>query len=211
MEELRSTEAIEKEIQDEANAQAKFILEKAERDTTGLRESLKTRVNDFERDAEKTFQKKITEAKLNFEGRIPLEKSRRALLFAERAIIKNINEYLSNLSKETRLSILVSRFSKYKQVFARKKFGACVFGFTAEETKAAFQKNNVLLLSLKQIPYETVFDEFEQKLDLHEGIIVEAEDKSVFCKLTFSEMIGEILKKYRSELVKALFGEGMFV
>lgn len=207
MEELRSTEALEKEIENEANTQAKFILEKAERDANTIRTQLDERTNNFESEQKILFQKKIEDAKTNFASRLPLEKSRRALSFVENEIVKNINEYLLNLSRETRLSILVSRFAKFKHVFARKKFGARVFGFSADETKVAFQKNNVLLLSCETMSENENVDEFEKKLDLHEGIIVEAEDKSLLCKLTFSEMIAEILQKYRSELATALFGE----
>ena len=41
---------------------------------------------------------------------------------------------------------------------------------------------------------------------MHEGIILDSDDKSVKIRLTIEELVTEILDKYRNELAVTLFG-----
>ena len=43
-------------------------------------------------------------------------------------------------------------------------------------------------------------------IDLHEGIILDSQDKSVKIRLTIEELVVELLDKYRNELAVTQFG-----
>ena len=206
MEELRSTEVLDKEIETDARKKAERILAKADSDGKALVADVANRIEKFTEEKTAEYQKKTENYRADRDAVVPLEKERFLVSFIESAIVKAIDSYLDALGEEKRIALAVRRWNTYKSVVAFQKVNAFVFGFDAANAEAALKKEGVSLASCTPVAYEKSGDEGIDGLTFNEGIILETEDKMIRCRLTLSQIVGELKTEYRAELAKALFG-----
>ena len=206
MEELRSTEVLDKEIETDARKKAERILAKADSDGKALVADVSHRIEKFTEEKTAEYQKKTESYQADRDAVVPLEKERFLVSFIESAIVKAIDSYLEALGEEKRIALAVRRWNAYKAVVASQKVNALVFGFDAARAEAALKKAGVPLVSCTSVAYEKSGDEGIDGLTFKEGIILETEDKMIRCRLTLSQIVGELETEHRAELAKALFG-----
>ena len=206
MEELRSTEVLDKEIETDARKKAERILAKADSDGKALVADVARRVETLKEEKTAEYQKKTESYQADRDAVVPLEKERFLVSFMESAIIKAIDSYLDALGEEKRIALAVRRWNAYKAVVASQKVNALVFGFDAARAEAALKKAGVPLVSCTSVAYEKSGDEGIDGLTFKEGIILETEDTMIRCRLTLSQIVGELETEHRAELAKALFG-----
>ena len=206
MEELRSTEVLDKEIETDARKKAERILAKADSDGKALVADVAHRIEKFTEEKTAEYQKKTESYQADKDAVVPLEKERFLVSFMESAIIKAIDSYLEALGEEKRIALAVRRWNAYKAVVASQKVNALVFGFDAARAEAALKKAGVPLVSCTSVAYEKSGDEGIDGLTFKEGIILETEDTMIRCRLTLSQIVGELETEHRAELAKALFG-----
>ena len=206
MEELRSTEVLDKEIETDARKKAERILAKADSDGKALVADVARRVETLKEEKTAEYQKKTESYQADKDAVVPLEKERFLVSFIESAIIKAIDSYFDALGEEKRIALAVRRWNAYKAVVASQKVNALVFGFDAARAEAALKKAGVPLASCSSVAYEKSGDEGIDGLTFKEGIILETEDTMIRCRLTLSQIVGELETEHRAELAKALFG-----
>jgi len=206
MEELRSTEVLDKEIETDARKKAERILAKADSDGKALVADVAHRIEKFTEEKTAEYQKKTESYQADRDAVVPLEKERFLVSFIESAIVKAIDSYLDALGEEKRIALAVRRWNAYKAVVASQKVNALVFGFDAARAEAALKKAGVPLVSCTSVAYEKSGDEGIDGLTFKEGIILETEDTMIRCRLTLSQIVGELETEHRAELAKALFG-----
>lgn len=206
MEELRSTEVLDKEIETDARKKAERILAKADSDGKALVADVANRIEKFTEEKTAEYQKKAESYQADRDAVVPLEKERFLVSFIESAIVKAIDSYLDALGEEKRIALAVRRWNAYKAVVASQKVNALVFGFDAARAEAALKKAGVPLVSCTSVAYEKSGDEGIDGLTFKEGIILETEDTMIRCRLTLSQIVGELETEHRAELAKALFG-----
>ncbi len=206
MEELRSTEVLDKEIETDARKKAERILAKADSDGKALVADVARRVETLKEEKTAEYQKKTESYQADRDAVVPLEKERFLVSFIESAIVKAIDSYLDALGEEKRIALAVRRWNAYKAVVASQKVNALVFGFDAARAEAALKKAGVPLVSCTSVAYEKSGDEGIDGLTFREGIILETEDTMIRCRLTLSQIVGELETEHRAELAKALFG-----
>ncbi len=206
MEELRSTEVLDKEIETDARKKAERILAKADSDGKALVADVARRVETLKEEKTAEYQKKTESYQADRDAVVPLEKERFLVSFIESAIVKAIDSYLDALGEEKRIALAVRRWNAYKAVIASQKVNALVFGFDAARAEAALKKAGVPLVSCTSVAYEKSGDEGIDGLTFKEGIILETEDTMIRCRLTLSQIVGELETEHRAELAKALFG-----
>ena len=206
MEELRSTEVLDKEIETDARKKAERILAKADSDGKALVADVARRVETLKEENTAEYQKKTESYQADRDAVVPLEKERFLVSFMESAIVKAIDSYLDALGEEKRIALAVRRWNAYKAVVASQKVNALVFGFDAARAEAALKKAGVPLVSCTSVAYEKSGDEGIDGLTFKEGIILETEDTMIRCRLTLSQIVGELETEHRAELAKALFG-----
>ena len=206
MEELRSTEVLDKEIETDARKKAERILAKADSDGKALVADVANRIEKFTEEKTAEYQKKTESYQADRDAVVPLEKERFLVSFIESAIVKAIDSYLDALGEEKRIALAVRRWNAYKAVVASQKVNALVFGFDAARAEAALKKAGVPLVSCTSVAYEKSGDEGIDGLTFKEGIILETEDTMIRCRLTLSQIVGELETEHRAELAKALFG-----
>ena len=112
MEELRSTEILDKEIQEDARRKANRILNNGVLECEKILADVNNR---FERDANlirSEYEKKINDYKINKEASIPLEQQRFLVDFENNSIDLAINQFLEKLSDNENLEIIKKMIEK---------------------------------------------------------------------------------------------------
>jgi V/A-type H+-transporting ATPase subunit E len=203
MQELRSTDILDKEIQADARKKAERMLQKTDRECEQLLASVEADLEKAAEEKKEFFAHKLEAFETDRKAVVPLEKARFKVTFIQNAIIQNINKYLEGLTEEKKLE-LVSRSFDFS---ADRKLNAYVYGFSLEIAKK-FLSNKMAgkLLSCTETKFGASILEEDIGLAKPEGIILESEDKNFRCRLTLSEVIAKLLDIKRSELSATLFG-----
>lgn len=203
MQELRSTDIIDKEIRADAIKKAEKIAKKADEDCKALIESLPAEIEKSRLEKKAFFGAKLEAFEKDQNASIPLEKQRFEVSFVQNKIVDAINNYLAAKSEAERIEIVIKNFD----FNIDKKVNVFVYGFdiTAVE-KILSKKLGKNLLKCQETNFEKIVLEEDCGLAKPEGIILESEDKSYRCRLTMSQVINQILDKNRAELSDALFG-----
>ena len=200
MEELRSTEILDKEIQEDARRKANRILNNGVLECEKILEDVNNR---FERDANlirSEYEKKINDYKINKEASIPLEQQRFLVDFENNSIDLAINQFLEKLSDNENLEIIKKMIEKYAFAFNEKKVNVEFYGFSKDEiTKVV----NSVLSTEKILSVKEVEDKMSKDF---RGCIITSEDLKTKCRATLEEKIAEIKEQYTEDLALALFG-----
>ena len=205
MQELRSTDILDKEIQADARKKAERMLAKADADCAKLLASVETDIEKATTEKQEFFAHKLEAFEKDRMAVVPLEKERFKVSFIQEAIIKNINKYLEELSEEKRLELACRGFDFTKA--EQFNVNAFVYGFSVEEAKKFLSKKlGNKLISCSETKFGTSSLETELGLSKPQGIILESEDKNFRCRLTINEVIEKLLDKNREELSTTLFG-----
>lgn len=198
MEELRSTEVLDKEIESDARKKAERILSKADLDSKVLIDGVAARTDAAKKERTAVYQKKIDAYEKDLNASVPLEKERFLVSFVDSKISEGIGAYISSLSIPKKISLLMKQLDTYSAVISGKKMNALVYGFKIDDVKKALEeKLGKSLISCTST---------DAGHDPYEGIILESDDKNVRCRLTLAEIIEELQAGKRAELASALFG-----
>ena len=203
MQELRSTDILDKEIQADARKKAERMLQKADRECEQLIASVEADIEKAADEKKRFFAHKLEAFETDRKAVVPLEKERFKVSFIQNAIIQNINKYLEGLSEDKRLE-LVSRSFDFK---TEHKVNAYVYGFALDSAKKFLSKKlGDKLISCSETKFGAAVLEEDLGLAKPEGIILETEDKNFRRRLTLNEVIEKLLDTDRAELSATLFG-----
>lgn len=205
MEELRSTEILDKEIQDDARKKAEKILRNADSQCDQIMAQVESRLEEAKKEKEIYFNQKADQVKKDLDSSMPLEKSRFLVSYISSSIAKGINEYLKTLSSEKRFELAGSLLDRFSNLVSDRTFDAAVYGFDPAYVKNALG-NKVKINSCSSVDFAKSGEEAVEGIEIHEGVILLSEDKSVKIRLTLEEVITELIDKNRNELAVTLFG-----
>lgn len=210
MEELRSTEILDREIQSDARKKAENILKKADKSCEDILNSVEKAINEARKAKEDLYKRKIDAFKKNQDSSIPLEKERFEVSFVQKSIIENINKYLEALGQEKRMELVLARLEKSEEaaLLSEKKLNAFVYGFDSVKMQKKLSKffgKNLLKCESTDFGRVSVEDDL---ISLKEGVILESDDKNCRIRLTLSELVNQLFENHREELCTALFGAG---
>lgn len=206
MEEFRSTEILDKEIQADARKKAEKILAKADVDCALLLEEVSGRIEKAKKELEDKYALKIVAFEKDQSATLPLEKERFLVSFIQSSIEKAIDAYLAKLSDEEKIDLVLKKSVKIEDVLKSKKLNALYYGFQESLVKKTVGKK-FNLISVKETEFNKMIIENDLGITDRKGIILESEDKAIRVRMTLSEVISQIQDKYRAELYSALFGE----
>jgi len=211
MQELRSTEILDKEIRQDARLKAEALLKRADEECASILAGVEKRLQLARVEKQDFYDKKLADFQKDLEASAPLEKERMKVSFIQEELIKAANKYLAELSQEKRLELLLNSCSLNNQALEGKSFNVFVYGLDLEPVKEALVKTFKLdLASLQKTEFGRLVVEDELGLEINEGIILEAADKSVRCRLTLTELFSRVMDKNRAELTRALFSDAAF-
>ena len=139
MQELRSTDILDKEILSESRKKAEKILKNADADCKELLDSLDSEIQKARAEKQKFYDEKLKLFEKNKKVSIPLEKQRFKITFIENAVLQNINEYLKSVDDDKKIKMLVSRLQDcevLQKSTGGQKFTAFIYGVDADKVKA---------------------------------------------------------------------------
>ena len=206
MEELRSTEILDKEIEAEARKKAEKILAKADAECAKILEDASSRIEEAQAQKEKFYEAKLRQFEKNVNAAIPLEKERFLVKFYADSVSSALNDYLRDLGAEKRLSLVEKSLEKKSALVSGKRFSGLVFGFSLDSAKRMLERRNVDLSSVDSVDFERSGEEAAGGNEIHEGIVLESEDGSLRIRLTLDQIVREIEDEHSMELATALFG-----
>ncbi|MCR5763655.1 MAG: hypothetical protein K6G00_09780 [Treponema sp.] len=206
MEELRSTEALDNEIRNDARKKAEKILEKAEETARSLIENVKQKVQEEEALARKNCDERLALYRKNKEASLPLEKQRYLVLNIHNAVIDAMNEYFDALKETERLDIIRILVERSKNLLTGKTFTALIVGFKKVSADRMLKKvlgKSFASSSLSDA--RIIADDAVKGFNRREGVVLQSEDGTMVCRFTLDEKIKEILDEYSRELAETLF------
>ena len=165
-------------------------------------------MQETEKELKEKNEKKLEIYKKNLSSAVPLEKERFLVSFVQKEIENAVSEYLSSLSLEKKIELLGNHLKKYEDVLKNKTLTAYFYGLTQSNVKKVLDKK-VNVTEYKETMFGKLLIEEDFGLKDKIGIILEADDLSVRVRLTLSELVSQLLNKYRSELCNALFEGGL--
>ena len=203
MEEFRSTEILDKEIQEDARRKAEKLLKRADEDSQKIMDELAARIEAVSKEKQVFYADRAESVKKDLGAALPLEKERFLVSFVDSSILKGINQFIDGLSNEKKIALLENLLKRYESKLADKKLTVKFHGFQQDELKKMFQKHFSKLNIESFIPLN---DDDAKELHDEYGMIIESTDKTVRCRVTIDELIEEIVDTYRYEIAEALFG-----
>lgn len=206
MEELHSSAAIDEEIKNDARKKAERILSKADADSKALLDGVAGRLAEAKKNATDASHLRVSTYEKNINASLPLEKQRYLVSYIHNAVVSQIDSYLGRLPESKRLEIIKNTAMKTKPVFAGKKIIAEVVNLNV--TAAQSMLKEVFGGDVKScVKAEPVIfaDDAVEGIKTREGILLKAEDDSVFCRLTLDEKIRELLDTKMNEFATTLF------
>lgn len=211
MQELRSTEILDKEILEDAQKKVQKILKNSESECRSIMSSVDDKVTKTVEEKEAALISKLESIKTNLNASLPLEKERFQVSFVENLIITKIQDYLKSLSEEKRIQLVLEKIKTIKtdeyvnSLLKEKSFTAYVYGFDIKKVEKAL--NDILgkrLLACQPTDFGKLILE-DEILEINEGIILESQDKEVRFRMTLTEVVEELLNNNREELAETLF------
>lgn len=210
MEELRSTDVLEKEIQNDARIKAAKILEAAELQCQQVMAGVDLRLENALEERKAYYDHKFELFKNNLDSSLPLEKSRFLVSYISSSISNSINEFLKKLNQPERLSLVLSMLKQFdldsNKNLSESIFDANVYGFELNSAKKELEKTNLKIKDVSSIDFAKTNEEAIDGIEIHEGIILVSENTGVKIRLTLEQYVSELIDKKRSELATTLFG-----
>jgi V/A-type H+-transporting ATPase subunit E len=205
MEELRSTEILDREIQDDARRKAEKVLKAAENDCVRITDGVAARVAATRTEKEKELAKRLFAYKKDSESAIPLEKQRRLVSFIDTSVQEALDAWFKVIGPKKRLTLYERLMERYKSVLGGRKLQVTWSGsgYTDEEIKELvfriFESGNID--SVTEIDKKSVASG-----DFSDGLYIRTTDAHIFCRATLAEIRTDLLSSKRQEMAEALMG-----
>ena len=113
MQELRSTDILDKEILSDSRRKAEKILKNSDLECKELLDSLDSEIQKAKLEKQEIYNRKIELFEKNKKVSIPLEKQRFKITFIENTLLQNINEYLKSVDDSKKITMLISHLQHF--------------------------------------------------------------------------------------------------
>jgi hypothetical protein len=221
MEELRTTEMLDKEILEDARKKAHKILKTAEDTLAAQKRDWERKIQKSLNSIRKVYEERIKKTSEELFARLSLDKRRLRSETAEKLLVKAMDDFLRSLKRETLLNILTIELSQRLIACAGDLSGAKPdFLFSGMDISEA---NMVLKGAAEILGYRA--DELFGDLELNEDTADVSGDKDSSAVRKFPSVVintkilritasvenaaGTLMEDKRAELAAALLGEGI--
>ncbi|EPF32002.1 hypothetical protein HMPREF9194_00495 [Treponema maltophilum ATCC 51939] len=207
MEELRSTEILDKEILEDTRKKAERILANSENECKKILSDVHNRVEKIRAEKKVFYDDKVASFAKDREAALPLEKQRYRVSFEQKAVSSAIDDFLAKLPKAEKVRLIGKLLERYAPVLSGHNIRIQVSGFAlADMQKAAEQmlkKSKILECTEMSADTLNVLAASSGRTD---GMLIETEDKSIKCRAVIGELTNELCDTYSYELAETLFG-----
>lgn len=207
MEELRSTDFLDQEIEEEAKKRAATLLKTADEQCALIQSQIPERLENARKEKEKFYADKEAKFKRDLDSSLALEKSRFLVSYISSSVISAVGTYLSGLDTAKRISLYADMLASKEDLVKDKKFNMKIYGLEEADVRKGLEgKYGIKILECTQTDFVHSGEEDIEGLDLHEGIILEDENRLFKCRLTIEQLVSSLQDKNNRELAVALFG-----
>ncbi|HOC28537.1 MAG TPA: hypothetical protein PKH40_02540 [Treponemataceae bacterium] len=201
MEELRSTEILDREIQEDARKKAEKILKTADAECAEILAQVTFRIERVKAEKTAEYASRLEAVRRDSSAAIPLEKQRRLVSYVDRQVREAILDWFSSLSAEKRLALLSRHAERYRTALAGKPLVISVCGYGEKEVASLaaglFGSGNIASV-------RTLSASEAERAGFSDGFYIETEDASIACRVSLEEVRDMILSDKRQELADCL-------
>lgn len=204
MDELRSTEILDKEIKEDARKKAERILKNADIEVELILADVANRVKKTKTEKESLYSARIAAYKNDIEASVPLEKLRKRIAFIDTEVNKALDDYFEKIGEDKRLKIIKSMLASFTKEIQCSTLKIKYAGYKKEKIEKFISVN---FKNLKIAEYEELSNSEAQIIGLKDGIFAEDITGSFICKASIDEAKKQLLTEKREELKLNLFGD----
>lgn len=204
MEELRSTEILDKEIKEDARKKAERILKNADAEAQAVLSGVASKIETAQKEKKALYAAKLEAYKNDSEAAIPLEKLRKRVSFFDTEIKKALDAYFENIGEEKRLTIISALLRNFADVVQGSRLTITYSGYPKNKIEKITAEN---FKGIKIESYKELSTAEAEIAGLKDGIFAEDVNGVFICKASIDEVKNRLLTEKRAELKTALFGD----
>ena len=210
MKELRSTEILDREIEEDARKKAERILKNADEEAQKIAAAVEGRVKEPLEARRAGLEADYSRFVRDQEAILPLDHIRYLASFEDSAITKALDAYLRSLPPEKKEAILAEQLVAYRSLLEGQQVTAECFGFDEKAAVELVEKNSGARVStctvLEGENVSAHLPPSREGITARAGIVVETLDKGMRCRATLDEKVESIMETCNYELAETLFG-----
>jgi vacuolar-type H+-ATPase subunit E/Vma4 len=202
MEVLKSGDALEKQVLEDARAKAQRVLTEAGRECASVREEWQRKTDADIRTLEAEREKRVEAVRSELAASLPLDFMRARLSYIQETLDAALKDFFAGLSAKDLAAIIGNRLQRLPSVFRDKDVVVFASGITGKEARQIVE-GSILGVRVQDVK-EMEQGPFGENRDV--GIIVETADGRVRFRGTMRELSAQLLEQNREELAEALLG-----
>jgi V/A-type H+-transporting ATPase subunit E len=214
MKELRSTEILDKEIEDDARKRAEKILKNADEEAKKIIAGVADRVQTTLEERRVGLDTEYSRFVRDKEAVLPLDQIRYLAAFEEKAIIRALDAYLQALSPEKKEAVVAKQLAAYRILLEGQGVTVECFGMTEKAAAKLVEKNcgakvtACMILDGKNADktLAMLLPLAREGITVQCGVVIETVDKGLRCRATLNDKVDSIMETYTYELAETLFG-----
>jgi vacuolar-type H+-ATPase subunit H len=215
VEELRTTEALDREILEDARKKAQKILKTAEDNLSKQKLQWDKKTSEALDSILKVYAGRTQKTNDEIFARLPLDKRRLRSKTAEEFLVKAMKDFLGSLKRETLLDILQSELSRRLNAFVEEKkaderlqLKIICSGLNLSEARMILEKT-FASLNNKKFFCPTGCDMDFTEHNPKEFPYIDIEARSFRISASVESAAASLLREKRAELAAALLGKGV--
>lgn len=208
MEVLKTSEALESQILDDARGKANRILQEADREAEVIREEWRKKAEHEAKRLDAEGDGRIAAIRQELDASLPLDYMRARLSYIQETLGKALSEMFASLAPSDLARIIGGYLGSIPPVFGTAPLVVSALGIPAADAKRIVEKSirGAVVHEVKSPDGAsggtTAADGAPDR-----GLIVETQDGRIRFRGTISELTSLLLEEHREELVEALLGK----
>lgn len=201
METVKSSEALEAQILEDARAKARRIVETGRKEADAVRAEAEKRTQAELARLDAARDVRLAAMRADLEASVPLDLKRLRLAFFHQEVSDALADFFQSLSARERDRLIGGLVARAASAFVNQHLVVRSAGITPDEATRIVEAN----VSGARVQ-EAVALPSEAAVEAGTGIIVETADRSRRLRATLKELSALLLEDYREQVLKALFG-----
>ncbi len=206
METVKTSEALEKQILDDAKAKARRIRENAEKERAAILAEVERRDAEEVGRLEGAGKARLAALRADLEASLPLDLKRLRLGFFQKAVVDALEELFRSLDAGELDRVLGGLVARAAFAFVNQHLVVRCSGISPEEARRIVTANVAGAEVDEAAPLDA-----EQAADAGAGLFVETADGGRRLRATLKELTSRMLEEHREQLVRELYGKDVQV
>ena len=206
MEELRSTDVLDREILADAKKKAEKILSRADDVCSELLGGVGARLDEAKKKAKSESDSALDLFTKNISASLPLERERYLVSYIHGSVVDAINSYFENAGEERQLQVIEGLLKRSADALGSEPLEVSAVGIDKSTAASILSRTVANTVESIVVSDEVVLlDEAVDGFKFRKGLVVSTVDGKVTCRLTLDQKVREILDSHSYELASSLF------